>query len=413
MGLSFIHHPKRMKRRIPQKMEIPNDVVMEEILARLPAKSLMRFKCVSKLWSSLISSRYFCNRFLTVPTRPRPRIYMCLQDNNDFRNNVTLSLAPDTTNPNCFVVDHNLTSPRVGGYVLQNLRGFMCYPFFRKPTFYNPATRQLVTIPAAFKSQNIIPAPPEEEAFKSYNYYFGYDSVIDQYYVLWSTGVYVKHLGETKSEHLVFVLKAGGEGSWKKAYPTSPDYLPHIPAKRGMCIDGVIYYMGWTGTYSLGLVSFHIRSGDFKMIQVPGRDGDEVFLRTMKNVSLIEYGGKVTIIDLTNLREKGMLDLWAVEDAGNKKSFTRKTMVLQSSQLPLVINNKTIYTMKGTTDNNKVFFIPEDMFSPFHILCYDLRSNDMTKIEIKGIPDHWFNIDRSTINVMLMDQSEDLVSLET
>ncbi|CAG7867828.1 unnamed protein product [Brassica rapa] len=400
-----------MMRRRLQHREIPNDVVMEEILARLPAKSLMRFKCVSKLWSSLISSRYFSNRFLTVPTR-RPRIYMCLQNNNDYRNSVTLSLAPDTSYPNRFVVDHNLTSPRVGGYILQNLCGFMCYSFMRKPKIYNPATRQLVTIPAAIKSQNIIPAPPEEEAAKTCSYYFGYDPVMDQYNVLWSTGVYVKHLGEIRSEHLVFVLKAGGEGSWKKASPTAPDFLPHIPAKRGMCIDGVIYYMGWTDSYNLALVSFHIRSGDFKMIQVPRRDGDEVLLR-MKNVSLIEYGGKVTIIDQTNLREKGMLDLWAVEDAGTKKSWSRKTMVLQSSQLYLVINNKTIYNMKGTTHNNKVFFIPEDMFSPFHILSYDLPSNDMTKIEIKGIPDHWFSIDKSTIKVMLMDQSESVVYLET
>ncbi|KAG2250987.1 hypothetical protein Bca52824_081123 [Brassica carinata] len=145
---------------------------MEEILARLPAKSLMRFKCVSKVWSSLISSRYFSNRFLTVPTRPRPRIYMCLQDNNDYSHSVTLSLAPDTTNPNRFVVDHNLTSPRVGGYVLQNLCGFMCYSFINKPRIYNPATRQLVTLPAPIKSQT------EEDA---YGYYFGYDPVIDQY----------------------------------------------------------------------------------------------------------------------------------------------------------------------------------------------------------------------------------------
>ncbi|CAN6932003.1 unnamed protein product [Brassica oleracea] len=394
---------KRMKRRRLQQREIPNDVVMEEILARLPAKSLMRFKCVSKVWSSFISSRYFSNRFLTVPTRPRPRIYMCLQDSNDYSHSVTLSLAPDTTNPNRFVVDHNLTSPRVGGYVLQNLCGFMCYSFINKPRIYNPATRQLVTLPAPIKSQT------EEDA---YGYYFGYDPVIDQYNVLWSTGVYVKDLGEIRSEHRVFVLKAGRKGSWKKASPTAPDFLPHIPAKRGMCIDGVIYYMGWTGRYNLVLVSFHIRSRDFKMIQVPRRDGDEVLLR-MKNVSLIEYGGKVTIIDQTNLREKGMLDLWAVEDAGNKNSWSRKTMVLQSSQLHLVINNITIYNMKGTTHDNKVFFIPVDMFSPFHILLYDLGSNDMTKIEIKGIPDHWFSIDKSTVNVMLMDQSESLVYLET
>ncbi|KAH0851431.1 hypothetical protein HID58_094754 [Brassica napus] len=126
------------------------------------------------------------------------------------------------------------------------------------------------------------------------------------------------------------------------------------------------------------------------MIQVPRRDGDEVLLR-MKNVSLIEYGGKVTIIDQTNLREKGMLDLWAVEDAGNKNSWSRKTM-------------------HGFAVFAATF---EDMFSPFHILSYDLGSNDMTKIEIKGIPDHWFSTDKSTVSVMLMDQSESLVYLET
>ncbi|CAA7015501.1 unnamed protein product [Microthlaspi erraticum] len=76
MGLS---RNKRGRRRRPEKeisrkkrrrrinMGIPKDVVMEEILTRLSPKSLMRFKCVSKLWSSLISSRYFKNRFLTVP----------------------------------------------------------------------------------------------------------------------------------------------------------------------------------------------------------------------------------------------------------------------------------------------------------------------------------------------------------
>ncbi|CAL9233804.1 unnamed protein product, partial [Arabidopsis halleri] len=37
--------------------EIPPYLLIK-ILTRLLAKSLMRFKCVSKLWSSLICSRY-------------------------------------------------------------------------------------------------------------------------------------------------------------------------------------------------------------------------------------------------------------------------------------------------------------------------------------------------------------------
>lgn len=37
-------------------INIPLDLTME-ILKKLPTKSLMRFRCVSKLWSSIISSR--------------------------------------------------------------------------------------------------------------------------------------------------------------------------------------------------------------------------------------------------------------------------------------------------------------------------------------------------------------------
>ncbi|CDY69813.1 BnaCnng65460D, partial [Brassica napus] len=105
------------------------------------------------------------------PDAEAKKIRLSHKDSNDYSHSVTLSLAPDTTNPNRFVVDHNLTSPRVGGYVLQNLCGFMCYSFINKPRIYNPATRQLVTLPAPIKSQT------EEDA---YGYYFGYDPVIDQ-----------------------------------------------------------------------------------------------------------------------------------------------------------------------------------------------------------------------------------------
>ncbi|WZZ81484.1 hypothetical protein YC2023_102056 [Brassica napus] len=45
--------------------ELPGDVLMK-ILARLPAILLMELKCVSRLWSSMISSPYFANLFRKI-----------------------------------------------------------------------------------------------------------------------------------------------------------------------------------------------------------------------------------------------------------------------------------------------------------------------------------------------------------
>jgi len=38
---------------------LPNEVVVTEILARLPAKSVGRFRCVCRGWSAMLSSDYF------------------------------------------------------------------------------------------------------------------------------------------------------------------------------------------------------------------------------------------------------------------------------------------------------------------------------------------------------------------
>ncbi|ESQ35491.1 hypothetical protein EUTSA_v10009896mg, partial [Eutrema salsugineum] len=176
----------------------------KEILTRLPAKSLMRFKCVSKLWSSVISSRYFSNRFLTVPS---PRLYICLWDKNDFRYiSETLSLAPldASPNPSSFVVDHDLTVPKRGGYILQNLRGFICFTYWKKPRIYNPATRKLVTLPG-LKSNHII-VPPGEVLMDQY--YFGYDPANDQFKVVACICIFSEEDFQViSSENWVLVLK--------------------------------------------------------------------------------------------------------------------------------------------------------------------------------------------------------------
>ncbi|KAG2281721.1 hypothetical protein Bca4012_050234 [Brassica carinata] len=370
------------------------DLVTEEILTRLPVKSLKRFMCVSKLWLTLISSRYFTHRFLTVPS---PRLYMCLWDVNNYLDTEILSSAPQdanttTTTPSAFLVDHDLTTPRMGSYILQNLGGFMCYVYWNKLRIYNPATRQLVTLP--FKKSDHMIVPPGGK--KIVRYYFGYDPLNHKYKVVSSISVHLKQNMEViSSENWVFVLE-GGLCFWKKAVLTSPDFCPHVPCKmEGLCIDGVIYYMALLGPFEYVFVSFDVKSEEFNMIQVPRRDGDEL-LERFQNVGLLKYGGKPTLFDQTNLKDKGVVALWSVEDAGSKK-WSCKSLVVQPSQMHLV--NTITFNVKGTTQNGKVLLIPKDFLFPFHILSYDIQKYDMIKIEIRGM----------CVDVMFIDQSERVI----
>ncbi|KAG7594451.1 F-box associated interaction domain [Arabidopsis thaliana x Arabidopsis arenosa] len=403
MGLSFrlsvIQRWRKKKRRRSQSLpEIPMDVVTE-ILTRLPSKTLMRFKCVSKLWSSLIHSPYLTSRFLTVPSQ---RIYICLSHYEDYRRSEILSLAPCATSPSSsFVVDHDLTIQNRGGQILQNLCGFMSHTFMKKLRMYNPTTRQLVTFPT-IKLKPKTSAPDRSR----WCYYFGHDPVNKQYKVLCSVGV-----PSMSSDHWVFDLKPGG--SWKKVTLPPADFYPHLPLRQGLSLNGVIYYLAMIDWYNYVVVSFDIRSEEFKMIQVPLKEGDVRLHKAIEKVCLIEYGGKVTVFDHTYLEDKGTVNLWVLEDVRNKE-WLGKTLVLQPCQLHLVKNVRL--EVKGITQSGKVIMTPYNLFYKFYILCYDLQSNDMREIKIKGILYHWFpkkgEFLATQFSLMFMDESESVMYLK-
>ncbi|XP_024011865.1 F-box protein At5g10340 [Eutrema salsugineum] len=74
--------PTKRKRSLVT-VNIPDDVVVEEILEKLPVKSVLRFRAVSKLWRREIESRRFQERHLKHQEKSRepsilvvkPRIY--------------------------------------------------------------------------------------------------------------------------------------------------------------------------------------------------------------------------------------------------------------------------------------------------------------------------------------------------
>ncbi|KAJ0254405.1 F-box only protein 8 [Hirschfeldia incana] len=379
--------------------KIPLDLLIE-ILARLPAKSIMRFKCISKFWSSLLCSSFFCDRFMMLRSPRQPRLYMSLLDKDDYSKSMLLSSAPSPASPSSIVFDQDLTIREMGGYYLRAVRGFIGFTVFKKEArIYNPSTRQLIILPAV--ESNIL---AEVDKY-NISYFICYDPLKDQYKVLCTITVVSEERMQTiRSERWVLVLEAGG--SWKRV---AKDFHPHFPDPLELTMNGVLYYLGWTDSHTCVLVSFDISSEEFSMLQVPRKPGD-VLPMLGKWVATIDYGGKVAVFDYTYLKESGTMDLWVVED-WRKQEWSMKTLALKPSQMHLVTDNRL--KPKGTMLKGKIVLVPLKLVSPFYFLCYDLQTNDLKKVGIKGIPNRWFSKQAKCFDMEFMDPSDNINYLDT
>ncbi|XP_024004177.1 F-box/LRR-repeat protein At2g40920-like [Eutrema salsugineum] len=121
--------------------------------------------------------------------------------------------------------------------------------------------------------------------------------------------------------------------------------------------------------------------------------------------NLIEYGGKIAIFEHSYLKDGGVATLWVLEDV-KEKEWLNQTLSLQPCQMHLVQDTEVV--VKGTTPDSKVILAPYEMCSRFYILCYDLQSNDLRKVEIKGVLHFWFDKE-CYADLRFMDESESFI----
>ncbi|XP_057538195.1 F-box protein CPR1-like [Amaranthus tricolor] len=149
---------------------LPEDILID-ILARLPAKLLMRFKSVSTSWYDLISDPDFAKEQLnrSLATQPDLHFIYCkpiihMGDFDSFDNDVELN--------------YPFKSPIHGGAcIIGCCNGLVClwnFDYFNFIVFlFNPTTRTYTMLP-------FLPRPPHVAHHKhEFVHGFGYDSVTD------------------------------------------------------------------------------------------------------------------------------------------------------------------------------------------------------------------------------------------
>ncbi|CAI9107945.1 OLC1v1007431C1 [Oldenlandia corymbosa var. corymbosa] len=171
---------------------LPEDLV-REILARLPAKSLLWFRCVSKQWKALIGSQYFVNLQLKsskIRARDNPQILLMINDDRSGSSPSFLIVNPDSP-PQKMRPTHLKVHPfSQGRHSVVNgihgcCNGLVCLSSLHAGpiVLWNPAIRKRWVLPVLVLDDTCN-HPPIPTHYTTNKYGFGYDDIRDDYKVV-------------------------------------------------------------------------------------------------------------------------------------------------------------------------------------------------------------------------------------
>lgn len=240
--------------------ELTEDLIVE-ILSRLPVKPLLRFKCVSRGWCSLISGPRFAKIQLQRATEGNNTSSQRIITGKSVQT-IDYEALDDGVDGSTVVQLHNLERyPNDWIGLFGHCHGLVCLQNGGEHVLYNPTTRQSRIITR------------DNKYYRNYPifYGFGYDPATDDYKIL--EGEYVNSAdGFVKTAIKIFAL---GPDSWR----TIPNSHVAGLKRMGIYLNGALHWLvvhrtGWTSARSV--VSFDLAEEKFKeVLQLPDRDTRE------------------------------------------------------------------------------------------------------------------------------------------
>ncbi|CAN7126867.1 unnamed protein product [Brassica rapa subsp. narinosa] len=200
---------------------LPFDLKMA-IVSRMDAKSLMKFRCVSKIWSSIIRSRGFIDSFFSMSSK-QSRFIVALGNGlcNEPEEKLTFffsfgeSSCASSLVPNLeMAIPVGLSSIRES---FASLHGFLTVDVHGGLMVCNPSTEQVLKLHSSTR-------------------FVGYDPIEGQHKALFVESRDHRSSVHRHLDHKVLTL---GGGSWRHIEGTPG---PYEAISVGVCVNGVIYY---------------------------------------------------------------------------------------------------------------------------------------------------------------------------
>ncbi|KAG7585458.1 F-box associated domain type 3 [Arabidopsis thaliana x Arabidopsis arenosa] len=335
-----------------QSEHIPLDLTIE-ILSRLPAKSVGRFRSVSKLWSTITTSQDFVNSFATRSWGSRSSVLLTVRK-DDILFVFSSSLHKNSSDGQFSCVgSYQFTNPNFG-----NLFGY----YYVHGLIFLQGTKQLVIWNPTLKRFLTLPKP--EGKCESGCIVVGYDSSEGKYIVLRVLR------GFTICIH---TLGTQGQGLCEKIITMGvPRHIPTIHFCG--CINGVMYY-GAAVFVDIGLehyiISFDVRSEKFNQIKCPERN-------FLVSSHMVPYEGRLAIVNTMNLPS---IELWILKN-GDRHEWTHKHFVLPLAEMDPIRTEKLCFY--GVSYVGELIFTQRRLFGSFYILYFNPRRNSIRDVLFEG-----------------------------
>ncbi|XP_019158821.1 PREDICTED: putative F-box protein At3g52320 [Ipomoea nil] len=365
---------------------LPKDIIVD-ILSKLPAKSLVRFKCVSKFFCVLITADHGFSVLhrsvsLTLPSRAGILIVIIPRTPHYTRSLpvfYTINFSEENRRPG-----KQLQANRVGyldgePYAIDHLRsssdGLVClHRNNRHVVVCNVSTRQRISLPRI---------PSDSPSNITYAM-LGFDSKSKRYKVL------VSAPNRYKYKH--WVLTVGVDKSWREINNDSCSHLFHITldslgypnfSDTSVYIDGVIYSYNYNWRIKVhparfGIVAFEVGSESFSVIPLPREISSGNYSRhnySRHAFGLLQVdGGRLAIVRKID----ECMNLWTWEKF--KKCWERSITII-----PLKESSTSNLQMRFTTNHVGEIVLLFINIKQLSILIYNLKSKVWRKFDVGGV----------------------------
>ncbi|XP_023641931.1 F-box protein At2g23160-like [Capsella rubella] len=365
-----------------------NDDLILEILSRLPSKSVARFRCVSKLWASMLCSLYFKELFLTRSSA-KPRLLFAIVENfgkGGSKGVWRFFSLPQLLNP------YSKSSSLVAAAEFHLKFPMLIYHNTNRLYFQHGYNSGLVYFYGAHYDNRCVICNPNTGGYtllpylkryrKTYSFFL-FDPIDKQFKVLFMAYCDLNHK----------ILTVGTEDmKWR----TIKCSLQHKIASEGICINGVLYYLGDTSSWDnddYSIVCFDVRSEKFTFFKV------ERFCR------LVNYKGKLAVVyfeddvdtlscryrerDHVEADEINRLHVWVLEDM-EKQEWLKYAYTWTDD----IFFRRRQVSIAGATASGEIVFSMCEYTpkQPFYVFYFNPERETLQRVEVQGFGEDFCNV---------------------